>query len=392
MKVLILSVSAGLGHLKVSKSLKDYIIDKDENNEVEIIDILEYVSPVLNKLFTEYYLRALKYIPEIYSYIYKKEAKEASPTSKKKKKRKNKKFKINNKLMEEKEEIKISDLFNKLILEKKLRELIEDIEPDWIISTHPFIGELLEVIEEKVKLKSKIMTIVTDYVAHPSWISKSTDYYIFPSERLSCELETLGVQMNKVSYFGIPINQKFKKELDKEELYRKYKIENERFTYLLMGGGYGIGNMEKDARLILEWENDCNIIIACGKNKDLFKAMKKIEDNRIYPFEFTENINELMAMSDLIISKPGGVTLTESMAMNLPIAIREYLPGQEERNIQFILNNHIGIYAKEETSFISYLRLIKRDKNYRNEMLKNINKIKKTDTLENIYDLMEKNI
>lgn len=120
--------------------------------------------------------------------------------------------------------------------------------------------------------------------------------------------------------------------------------------------------------------------------------MKKIEDNRIYPFEFTENINELMAMSDLIISKPGGVTLTESMAMNLPIAIREYLPGQEERNIQFILNNHIGIYAKEETSFISYLRLIKRDKNYRNEMLKNINKIKKTDTLENIYDLMEKNI
>lgn len=392
MKVLILSVSAGFGHIKVSKSLKDFIKIQDTNNEVEIVDILEYVSPVLNKLFTEYYLRALKYIPEIYSYLYKKEAQEATLQSKKKKKRKNKRFKISSNEIENKEEIKISDIFNKIVLEKKLRELIEETSPDWIISTHPFIGELLEVMEEKEELKSKIMTIVTDYVVHPSWISTSTDYYIFPSERLSCELDTLNVDMKKVRFFGIPIDPKFRKKLDKESIYKKYKIKENRFTYLLMGGGYGIGNLEKETRLLLEWEKDCNIIVICGKNKELYKAIKDIEDERIHPFEFTEDINELMGISDIIISKPGGLTLTECIATGVPIAIKEYLPGQEERNVQFILNNHLGIYAKDEISFIAYLRLIKRDEDYRNKLIESIKKLQKTDTLENIYKLLSEKI
>ena len=143
--VLILTVTAGYGHISVSNALKDYLekreIDSKEIN-VEIFDILGDVNPLINKVFTEYYLKAIKYIPNVYSFLYKKEAEKVLKNPRK--------FKRSSKKLKQKiqeEEITVTDIFNKVIIKKKLMSILKKQKPNFIICTHPFIGELLELTE-----------------------------------------------------------------------------------------------------------------------------------------------------------------------------------------------------------------------------------------------------
>ena len=419
--VLILTVTAGYGHISVSNALKDYLekreIDSKEIN-VEIFDILGDVNPLINKVFTEYYLKAIKYIPNVYSFLYKKEAEKALENPRK--------FKRSSKKLKQKiqkEEITVTDIFNKVIIKKKLMSILKKQKPNFIICTHPFIGELLELTEiyEYVKseegLNACILTVVTDYVVHPSWLNDASDFFIFASDRLKYFLnevkpELLEKDENdnvKAKFFGIPIKDSFNNTYDKIELRKNHVFLKEnydfladdyalgdKFTYLIMGGGYGIGNIKDYVKLLLEHENNSsinlhsssrhnelsNILVVCGNNQELYDEilnLKKEKDNnnQIMVLGFVKNIDEIMKMSDVIITKPGGISITEAMACRLPIVIREYLPGQEERNTEFLLNNNLGIYTAEDSSFLAYLSQLKHDEDYRNQIIDNQKKIYK---------------
>ena len=396
LNVIILTVTAGYGHLSVSKALEQYIEKKGDT--AETIDILEHVSPIINRVFTEYYIRAIKYIPEAYSRIYKKEAQKALGKPKKLKK-------VDKKLVQKKDQkidITIADIFNKLVMERKFIDLFDKKKPDIIISTHPFIGELLELpnisrkIKEKDGLDAKVITVVTDYVAHPSWLNEATDYYIYPTEKLKYAIENISDNKNiedKIKYYGIPISENFLLKLDKDELRKTYDISKDNFLYLIMGGGYGIGDIKKDAGILLEKDVNSEVFVVCGNNKELYCDIKKLKEtdngDRLHFCGFTQDMHKLMNMADVIITKPGGVTITEAMSAQIPIVIREYLPGQEEKNTEFILNHHMGIYTAEDTSFLAYLEMLKNDEMYREGIISNIKSIKKSDTLENIYRLMK---
>ena len=419
--VLILTVTAGYGHISVSNALKDYLekreIDSKEIN-VEIFDILGDVNPLINKVFTEYYLKAIKYIPNVYSFLYKKEAEKALENPRK--------FKRSSKKLKQKiqeEEITVTDIFNKVIIKKKLMSILKKQKPNFIICTHPFIGELLELTEiyEYVKseegLNACILTVVTDYVVHPSWLNDASDFFIFASDRLKYLLnevkpELLEKDENgnvKAKFFGIPIKDSFNNTYDKIELRKNHVFLKEnydfladdyalgdKFTYLIMGGGYGIGNIKDYVKLLIEHENNSsinlhsssrhnelsNILVVCGNNQELYDEilnLKKEKDynNQIMVLGFVKNIDEIMKMSDVIITKPGGISITEAMACRLPIVIREYLPGQEERNTEFLLNNNLGIYTAEDSSFLAYLSQLKYDEDYRNQIIDNQKKIYK---------------
>ncbi|SKB49446.1 processive 1,2-diacylglycerol beta-glucosyltransferase [Acetoanaerobium noterae] len=419
--VLILTVTAGYGHISVSNALKDYLekreIDSKEIN-VEIFDILGDVNPLINKVFTEYYLKAIKYIPNVYSFLYKKEAEKALENPRK--------FKRSSKKLKQKiqeEEITVTDIFNKVIIKKKLMSILKKQKPNFIICTHPFIGELLELTEiyEYVKseegLNACILTVVTDYVVHPSWLNDASDFFIFASDRLKYFLnevkpELLEKDENdnvKAKFFGIPIKDSFNNTYDKIELRKNHVFLKEnydflaydyalgdKFTYLIMGGGYGIGNIKDYVKLLIEHENNSsinlhsssrhnelsNILVVCGNNQELYDEilnLKKEKDynNQIMVLGFVKNIDEIMKMSDVIITKPGGISITEAMACRLPIVIREYLPGQEERNTEFLLNNNLGIYTAEDSSFLAYLSQLKHDEDYRNQIIDNQKKIYK---------------
>ncbi len=432
--VLILTVTAGYGHISVSNALKEYLETKNiksKDIKVDIFDVLEDVSPLINKVFTEYYLKVLKYMPNIYSFIYKIEAEKAFENPKKLKRGSEKlKRKI------EEEEITVTDIFNKVMIKKKLMSKLKKQKPEFIICTHPFIGELLELTEIREYVKSKeelnscIMTVVTDYVVHPSWFNDISDYFIFASDRLKYFLketkpEFLQKDENgkvKAKFFGIPVRSEFNEHFDKEKLRKEYiflKSEYEfldedyvledRFTYLIMGGGFGIGNIKSWVQLLIDYENKTsknsanlseenefsNIIVVCGNNQELYEEVLKLKKekdlkNRIMVLGFVKNIDKIMKISDVIVTKPGGISITEAMVCNLPIVIREYLPGQEEKNTEFLLNNNLGIYAAEDSSFLAYLSQLKYDSTYRNQIIDNQKKIcdvdhKKENESEDFY-------
>lgn len=427
--VLILTVTAGYGHISVSNALKDYLekreIDSKEIN-VEIFDILGDVNPLINKVFTEYYLKAIKYIPNVYSFLYKKEAEKALENPRK--------FKRSSKKLKQKiqeEEITVTDIFNKVIIKKKLMSILKKQKPNFIICTHPFIGELLELTEiyEYVKseegLNACILTVVTDYVVHPSWLNDASDFFIFASDRLKYLLAQIKPELiisDKAKFFGIPIREEFNTLDVKEERHKvepDKKIEpnvipheneiNEDFIYLIMGGGYGIGDIKNYVNLILEYESNeiikkciidknvnknefSKILVICGNNDDLYEEMMILKNekdiqNQLEIYGFESDIHALMKKSHVIITKPGGVSITEAIACSLPIVIREYLPGQEEKNKEFILNNNLGVYASDDNTFLAYLSQLKHDEDYRNQIIDNQKKIYK---INYSYDKNEK--
>ena len=417
--MLILTVTAGYGHISVSNALKDYLENQKIDSKkikVDIFDILGDVNPLINKVFTEYYLKAIKYIPNVYSFLYKKEAEKALENPRK--------FKRSSKKLKQKiqeEEITVTDIFNKVIIKKKLMSILKKQKPNFIICTHPFIGELLELTEiyEYVKseegLNACILTVVTDYVVHPSWLNDASDFFIFASDRLKYLLAQIKPELiisNKAKFFGIPIREEFNTLDVKDESHEvepDKKIEsnvipheneiNEDFIYLIMGGGYGIGDIKNYVNLILENESNetikkciidknvnknefSKILVICGNNHDLYKEMMILKDekdiqNQLEIYGFESDIHTLMKKSHVIITKPGGVSITEAMACSLPIVIREYLPGQEEKNKEFILNNNLGVYASDDNTFLAYLSQLKYDDDYRNQIIDNQKKIYK---------------
>ena len=306
----------------------------------------------------------------------------------------------------QKEELTVTDIFNRVIIKKKLMSILKNQKPDFIICTHPFIGELLELeeISEYAKspkgLNACILTVVTDYVVHPSWLNTASDYFIFASDRLRYFLNEIKPELlaeDKAKFLGIPIKSIFNEPFDKKLLKEKYGLYDS-FTYLVMGGGYGIGSIKENVKLLIQSEIDnfvkSNIIVICGNNEELYESISTIKkkldkNNQIKILKFIDYIDELMKLSDVIITKPGGISITEAMACKLPIVIREYLPGQEERNTEFLLNNNLGILAQNDLSFLSYINQLKEDEEYRTQIIENQSKIYNTDTLKNIYSLMK---
>lgn len=337
MNVLFFTVSAGEGHNQVARTVAEKLKSQDQSHHVEIIDTFNYMHPHLHKIIFEAYIRSIKYLPALYGFIYRRaEYTDSSITD-------------------------VSEFLNKVLLSKKILKLIDDFKPDVIVCTHPFPAEALSVLKRKGKINIPMVSILTDYTIHPSWINKEVDYYILPSDVFVHEFQYWQIPSHKGRFFGIPIDEKFKLKLDREQLCEKFGISNS-FTALIMGGGLGLGNITETLNYLFTYNVDIQIIAIAGKNEELFRYLSLINRNNLKVFGYVNNIDEFMSVSDLIITKPGGITVTEALVKELPIIISWNLPGQEERNTEFILNNGIGMVATSPNSLISCINLLKEDK------------------------------
>ena len=321
MNILFLAVSAGGGHLQAAEAVKEYIETNYQESKLRIIDAYKYVSPIINKLVIGGYLKTLKNSPKLWGKLYE---------------------------MAEKGE-NVSDLSKTLnkILSFKIKRLIRELNPDVVICTHPFPLQMACNLKKKGEIKVPIVNIITDYATHTFWVNEYVDAYIVANESLVGEMENRGVRREIVYPLGIPVRNKFITKKDKNEVLNKYRLEDKP-TFLLMGGSLGIGEIKTLFSNLLKSYRDFQLVIVCGKNIKLKKQLERIylksmSSKRILILGFTEKIDELMTISDLIITKPGGLTITESLIMKLPIAIITPIPGQEERNAHFLLNNGVGI-------------------------------------------------
>lgn len=331
-KIIVLYASVGGGHFKAAEGIKNYIADNYKNCDVQMIDALKYTNKVVDKIIIKSYVNMAKYSPKMWGEIYKFSEKQYSPAN------------FSNAVQ--------------MILSNKLLTLLEYEQPDSIISTHPFITEMVASLKKREKFDVELNVIMTDYASHKFWELKPeyVNRYFVANNEMKTGLVFNGIDENKIFVTGIPVNPAFFKEYDKNAIYKEFDLDPNLKTVLLFGGGeYGLSNVKEFFSGLLAVNQKIQVIAIAGKNAKIQKMFKKLAnefDKKVVVLGYTTKIPELMNIADVVISKPGGLTTTEILVSNVPFIIINPIPGQEEENARFLLNNGtaVRLYNAEKST------------------------------------------
>lgn len=317
LNILIFSVSIGNGHDQVAHTIRSEFLSADPENNVKIINTISLISPLLDKVILDSYLNILRFYPKAWGKIYEKTNK-LDPM------------------------IDINEITNKLLSTVWFRKPMVSFEPDIVFCTHSFPSSIVSNLKEKGRIKCPLVTIITDFNIHSSYINDYTDYYVIPHENLIYVMENYGVSINKILPFGIPIRKEFSLPLERTNIIQKLKLQDKR-TILVMGGGLGLGSINRIVKELDRKFRNIQIIAIAGRNEKLeFKLKNLVTRNNLVVYGFINNIHELIEISDIIITKPGGVTVAEVLSREKPLIIFSPIPGQESDNAEFLLNNGVA--------------------------------------------------
>jgi processive 1,2-diacylglycerol beta-glucosyltransferase len=233
-----------------------------------------------------------------------------------------------------------------LLASPRLIAYIKDFQPEVVVCTHPFPVGIMSYLKKKGIFKGPVFATITDFTIHAYWIFPEVDYYLVGAAPLQSECAGFGIAPEKVRVTGIPIDPAFSRRYDKKELRDKLGLAPDTPAILIMGGGLGMGNLESAVRQLSTAAVPCQLMVVTGLNTRLKEKLENIAPALSCPvkiYGYVDNIHELMAAADLLVGKPGGLSCAEAMAAGLPVLIIDPLPGQEERNAQFIAGQGAGI-------------------------------------------------
>ncbi len=314
MKVLIFTVTTGQGHNQVANVLCDALSEKDI--ESVSIDAFEYITPVLKDTINRGYLVSTKRLPKVYGKGYR--------------------------LVEKRDTESHDSMFAKFlngILARKLVKFVEDYKPDVIVCTHVFAAIMVSYVANKLDAGIRTVGIVTDFTMHPYWEEAPMDYYVLASELLCNQAKKKGISEDEIVPTGIPINPRFAKKTDKQEARKILGLED-KTTILVMSGSMGYGKIGSMIKKLDEADFDFQILSVCGYNERLKKRIDKMEfKHKIFNYGYSDQVHMFMDAADCIVTKPGGLTTSEALAKGLPMIMANPIPGQEDRNVEFLLNN-----------------------------------------------------
>lgn len=371
MNILIFYASYGGGHLNAAKSIHEYILNHYENNHLELIDCMKYVNKTVEKVTTAAYREAAKKAPWVWGRIYSDSQK--GPLA------------------------HLSTRSNK-IMAIKLLKLLREKKPDLIISTHPFSSQMCSYLKRKGKITAKIATIMTDFAPHDQWLvgSDFTDYYFVANNKMKDYLIHKDIKDSKIFVTGIPLSNRFLQKYNRKEILDSYHLEDGKPNILFFGGGeFGLGKSRTFEILdsLIKASSDMQIIAIAGKNEKMKAKFDEIVEKnkatkRVRVLSFTNQVPELMSISDLVITKPGGMTTTESLASGLPMIIMNPIPGQEEENAEFLENKGVGIWIKKDDDVSKILHNLFSNPNKLDEMKNNTLLIGHSNSTKDICDVL----
>ena len=371
-KILIFYASYGGGHLSAANSIKDYLSSNYENIDVELIDCMKYINKPIEKITTTAYNEMAKKAPWAWGKIYSDSQK--GPLA------------------------HITTRSNQVFAIKLLR-LLREKKPDLIISTHPFGSQMCSYLKRKGKITSKIATILTDFAPHDQWLvgSDYTDYFFVAHNKMKEYLISKNIPENKIFATGIPISNKFLETFNTSKILNSLGLKENLKTILFFAGGkFGLGKsrtLEIFNTLVNDF-NNIQVIAISGKNKKMYEEFNQIvkianKTDFIKVFEFVNNVPELMAVSDVVITKPGGLTTTESLVSGLPMIIINPIPGQEEENAQFLEHSNVGIWLKKQMNITETISNFLSDNEKLKEMKENTKKISNRNSTKDICTILE---
>jgi len=360
MKILIVYASAGTGHRRAAEALYKELLKK-KDIEVNLIDALDYTNLLFKYFYSHGYKFLIVRLPHIWGFL----------------------FYLTNNAIFSRLTTYPKTLINNLN-SFRLKYFLVSLNPDVIISTHFFANGIIECLRKKHKINSRLISIITDFNAHRFWFSDSIDKYIVATNKTKDDLFTKGVADEKIKVLGIPVDPAFLGELDRHRLSQKFFIREDIFTVLIATGTIGMGPL-KDLVNILK--DHIQILIACGKNKNLFNELKKKESSNLKVFGLVDNIQELMAVSDILITKPGGLTISEALVARLPMIFLSLIPGQEDFNARVLSGYKAGVVANNLNKINNLILSYKNSKEVLQEFKSAIESIRKPNAINDILNL-----
>jgi processive 1,2-diacylglycerol beta-glucosyltransferase len=323
-RVLILSVTVGAGHMRAAEAIGKTVRQVYPAAEVAVLDTFRYASPLVNKLVLGTYIKMLKFSPFVYGFLYRQSEQDHS--------------------MSDFSKQKLGGLINKLAT-PKLAEFINRINPQLILCTHPFPLGVAIAMKEKGDIDLPLFAAITDFTVHSFWIYPGVSCYFIGAEDLRQQFQGYGIEDSRVRVTGIPIDPAFALPYDRTALRKNLGLEVDVPTVLILGGGLGMGPLDAAVELLGNCSTRCQLLVVAGTNRSLQSRLEKRVShlaNRVKVFGYVGNIHELTAAADLMVGKAGGLTCAEAMAMGLPIFITSPLPGQEERNADFLESTRVA--------------------------------------------------
>lgn len=381
--------------MRAANALKDYIMEKEPDSVVQIEDTIEYASPFLNKAVTGGYVYMATKTPKMYGSFYKTIDKE-SPM--------NKTF-----------EIAVNQY------SKKFTPLIEDVKPDIIVTTHPIGTEMASAIKSRGYANVPIISILTDFAAHQTYVSEGVDAYIVSSTEMIGQMMARGVDGTTILPYGIPVKQSFFKPIDRQKAFETEGLNPDIPVILIMAGSFGVTDILKIYHKIVKSPCDFQIIVITGKNEKLYetfvKYLSKLTlNNTLFEFDlqkpagfksslklsrhkkpfkptkllyYTDQVEKYMHMSDMIVTKPGGLTVSESIAVGLPMGIFKAIPGQEEQNADYLIRNGMAVKIEKNNKCTETITELMSDPDRLAQMRTSIQKNSCGNSSERIYSLMK---
>lgn len=324
-RLLLLSVSAGAGHGRAAEALRAQAALSFPGVEAKHIDVMTLVPRSFRALYTDYYIKIVAHHPSVWAYLY--HATDKMPRD---------------------------ALFAKFrraierLNTRKLRDALREFAPEHIICTHFLPAELLAHDIKRGRAVPPVWVQVTDFDLHRMWVQAGMRGYFAASDEIAFRMVQHGIASANVCVTGIPIMPAFSQKLDRIDCARELGIEPDKITLLLMTGGAGIAGGETLITRLLALPGEFQIVALAGRNEQLlanYRALARASSGRLFPLGFTSTIERVMACADVAVTKPGGLTVSECLAVGLPMVLISPIPGQEERNADYLMEHGVAVKA-----------------------------------------------
>jgi processive 1,2-diacylglycerol beta-glucosyltransferase len=326
-RIVLLSVPAGAGHTRVADAIQACAIGDPSVASAIHLDAMAFATPRLRTVYTDFYLWLVKRAPGLWSQVYR-ITNRTGPNA-------------------------WSNRLRRWIERRDSRPLaarIAALAPDIVVCTHFQPAEILAQQIAAGALACPVWVQVTDFDLHRMWVHPHVTGYFAPNDEVAFRLREHGIPARDIHVTGIPVMPAFTRQHDRAECARSLGLDPAAPIFLLMGGGAGIGGLSAVARRLLDIPGNFQIIALAGRNAGELAALRRLAaayPGRLAPQGYTDQVERLMACADLAITKPGGSTTAECLAMGLPMIVNSPIPGQEECNANFLLEQGAALKASD---------------------------------------------
>jgi processive 1,2-diacylglycerol beta-glucosyltransferase len=368
-RIIALHISEFGGHKQASSNIKQALEAGSPPVKVQTINGFGYSFPRAEKVVNCLYYTTIKHFPFLWGCLYdrKKIIKTVNP-------------------------LKIG--VNKIAF-KKFSRLIRANNPDAMIATQAFPCGLAADFKKYYNLDFPLFAVVTDYYPHRFWLHQEINYYIVASKDARDALVKEGVEENKIKILGIPVSLNFLKRYSVGEIAHDFGFQQDKKTILIMGGGSGLGPIKDLVKALGGLNSDFQIIVVCGNNKKLHEWIQKRKNTfskNIYCFGYVDYINKLMDFADILITKAGGITVSEALTKELAIITTASIPGQEEKNVHYLKNKGSILEAKNKEELLRLTRELLDNPDYMDHLKRAAKEISRADSSLEIANLVRKAI